>query len=50
MFYAPTKLIFGALTFFPARPAAAAERLPTEGFFTPMPPPPPPLTMLTGFR
>lgn len=44
-FYAPTKLILGALTFLAA---VAAERLPTDGFFTPMLPPP--LTMLTGFR
>lgn len=33
-----------------ARAAVAAERLPTDGFFTPMLLPPPPLTMLTGFR
>lgn len=47
-FYAPTKLIFGALTFFPAKAALAGERLLAEGFLTPTMPLL--LTMLTGFR
>lgn len=47
-FYAPTKLIFGALTFFPAKAALAGERLLAEGFLTPNTLPL--LTMLTGFR